>query len=412
MNDYAAHTQRRDAWERLSWLWVALYYITLLATMGLALSVTRNARAQFLLLLLGSGMGIWHAGLMWYWKRQRKDAQRPFHITLLILPGILLWFILVQLTPTFYLMLAGIFPWIYIFLPIRWAALISLLITLLTVGTQMSQANNHFSWDSPALWIYLALSGIGVLMGVWINAIIIQSVSRRKLIEQLQATQAELAAAGRREGMLQERERLAHDIHDTLAQGLISIIMHLEVADQSLPTDPAVSADWPTLRHHLQQARQAARDNLEQARQVVQDLRPDLLTGHTLPEAIQRVVSHWTAQTHIPATATITGPEIPLHPEISVTLLRAVQEALANVQKHAQATDVQVTLSYMEDVVHLDVQDNGLGLNGRSPFPFPGGFGLTAMRQRVIQLGGTVEIESEPGTGTTITVSIPVRRKM
>ena len=91
-----------------------------------------------------------------------------------------------------------------------------------------------------------------------------------------------------------------------------------------------------------------------------------------------------------------------------MTLLRAAQEALNNVTKHAQATDVRLTLSYMGDVVSLDVQDNGVGLAGAEPSRFAGGYGLQAMRERVAQNGGFVTLESDPGEGTTVVVTIPL----
>jgi hypothetical protein len=96
-----------------------------------------------------------------------------------------------------------------------------------------------------------------------------------------------------------------------------------------------------------------------------------------------------------------------LHPEIEVTLLRVAQEALANVAKHAGAAHAWVTLSYMEDVVTLDVRDDGAGFDRAEPNPAGGGFGLIAMRQRVNRLAGQLEIESEPGAGTAVSASLP-----
>jgi signal transduction histidine kinase len=97
-----------------------------------------------------------------------------------------------------------------------------------------------------------------------------------------------------------------------------------------------------------------------------------------------------------------------LHPDIEVTLLRAAQEALANIHKHARATDVQLTLSYMDDVVVLDVQDNGVAFAGAAASPLSGGYGLQAMRERAEECGGSLTVESEPGEGTTVVVSIPI----
>ena len=103
-----------------------------------------------------------------------------------------------------------------------------------------------------------------------------------------------------------------------------------------------------------------------------------------------------------------TGDPRALHPEVEVTLLRVAQEALANVAKHAGAAHAWVTLSYMEDVVTLDVRDDGAGFDQPEPSPAGGGgFGLIAMRQRVNRLAGQLEIESEPGGGTAVSASLP-----
>lgn len=120
-----------------------------------------------------------------------------------------------------------------------------LILTGLIIYEQLTAAGATFSLTNPIIWAFLFTALGAILLGVWITAIIGQSARRRQLIEQLEATQAELAAAERRAGILEERQRLARDIHDTLAQGFTSIVMHLEAADQALPDDP------DTLRKHL-----------------------------------------------------------------------------------------------------------------------------------------------------------------
>ena len=214
-----------------------------------------------------------------------------------------------------------------------------------------------------------------------------------------------LVAQARETAVLQERQRLARDIHDTLAQGFTSIVMHLEAAEQGLP------GDVETVQRHMGQARQMARDSLAQARRVVDDLRPEVLESAPLHEAIARVIEQWQMQSGIVADLQTTGEKRPLHPQVEVTLLRSVQEALANVRKHARARSVSVTLSYMEDVVILDVQDDGMGMAeaATTRSHLAGGFGLVAMRERVEALGGELIVESEPEDGTTISVSLPIQ---
>lgn len=391
--------QRRDAWERLGWLWIALFYGALVMTSALALSdeeLTGNARWVAIGLLLF--LGVWRAALIGLGQdRVWSNARLGFP---LMLVGLAAWYPLIFIHPIFYFLLAGIFPSLFIYMKIPLAIVLSLIYTVLVILGQAQ--GGSVSLGDPFVWGTAGAVLMGILLGVWINAIIGQSMHRRQLLEQLEAAQAQLAAAERREGALQERERLAREIHDTLSQGFTSIVMHLEAAEQALPED------LPTLRRHLDRARQTARDSLGQAREVVQDLRPDLLTEQSLPQAIERVSARWSEEHNILVTTTVTGNVAPLPPGMDVTLLRATQEALANVRKHAEATAVAVTLSYMGDVVVLDVQDDGAGLDNGSPSPFSGGFGLKAMRERVEQLGGTLLVESEPGEGTTLVIEMPV----
>ena len=212
-----------------------------------------------------------------------------------------------------------------------------------------------------------------------------------------------LLAQARETAVLRERQRLAREIHDTLAQGFTSIVMHLEAAEQAIPED------IHTTERHLDQARSTARDSLAQARRVVDDLRPELLESTPFDAAIGRVVQQWEAHSGVEATFKVTGEIRPLHPQVEVTLLRSSQEALANIRKHAQATTACVTLSYLGDTVILDVEDNGLGLTTTAPDGLTsGGFGLVAMRERVSQLGGELFIESEPSDGTTLSISLPL----
>ncbi len=219
-----------------------------------------------------------------------------------------------------------------------------------------------------------------------------------------------LLEQARRAGVLEERQRLAREIHDTLAQGFTSIVLHLEAAEAALPDSGPGHA--PSIQPHLDQARQTARDSLAQARRLVWALRPEILERTTLSAAVERVVARWAEDNQIEANTIITGTVCPLPSQVEVTLLRAVQEALTNAGQHARAERVAVTLSYMSDLVVLDVQDNGIGfdpasVDASSPHQAAGGFGLIAMRERVEQLGGTLLIESAPGEGTTLVVEIP-----
>ncbi|MET0419082.1 MAG: sensor histidine kinase [Actinoplanes sp.] len=213
---------------------------------------------------------------------------------------------------------------------------------------------------------------------------------------------AQLLAQAREAGVLDERQRMAGEIHDVLAQGLTGIVTQLEAADAAA-TRPD---DW---RRHLGTAKSLARESLTEARRSVQALRPQTLDSAALPEAISEIVDGWSDRAGVPAKFITTGTHRPLLPEIETTLLRTAQEALANVARHADAGRVALTLSYMEDVVTLDVRDDGAGFDPAVPAPrsAEGGFGLAAMRERLLRIAGTLDVESEPGGGTALSACVP-----
>ncbi|WP_198676206.1 sensor histidine kinase [Kribbella monticola] len=225
----------------------------------------------------------------------------------------------------------------------------------------------------------------------------------------LEATLAENAVLhqrlldqAREAGVLDERQRMAREIHDTLAQGLTGIITQLQA------TEDADRASW---HKHVDAATQLARDSLREARRSVHALRPEPLnqTGleaERLSEAVAGVAGRWSKLHGIEAEVTTTGTTRPLPADAEVALLRTAQEALANVAKHAKASRVGVTLSYLEDAVALDVRDDGQGIG--QPSTSEGGFGLVAMRERIEALSGDLQIESEPGAGTAISARIPI----
>jgi two-component sensor histidine kinase len=155
-------------------------------------------------------------------------------------------------------------------------------------------------------------------------------------------------------------------------------------------------------RQLLVQAREAG--TLDEARRSVDALRPEPLEGCRLSEALAGVAERWSALNGIPARVTTTGTARPIDPEAEFALLRAAQEALANVARHAHATRVGLTISYMENEVALDVRDDGVGFDPSQP---EHGFGLVAMRQRIAALSGTLQVESEPGGGTAISACVP-----
>jgi signal transduction histidine kinase len=204
---------------------------------------------------------------------------------------------------------------------------------------------------------------------------------------------------------MEERQRLSREIHDTLAQGFTSIVMNLEAAEGAL--DGAKLP--PTARKHIDLARDTARDSLQEARHIVWALRPDLLErASSIDEALRRLARRWSANTDTQVEVNITGEVISLPVEHEIALLRGAQEALNNIRKHAQASEVAITLSYMGDAVALDIHDDGQGFDSNQTGPgWESGFGLHGMRERIEALSGSFYVESQPGEGTTVALSLP-----
>ncbi|MBT2528717.1 sensor histidine kinase [Streptomyces sp. ISL-99] len=226
-----------------------------------------------------------------------------------------------------------------------------------------------------------------------------ESERRRELIDELLAAREDLAAAERTAGTLAERERLAREIHDTLAQGLSSIQLLLRAAERMLPVGAPAAA-------HVRQAREAAQDNLAEARRFVQALTPPGLEHGSLAAALERLC----AATPAPAVQFgVSGTPVQLPTPYEVALLRVAQSALANTVRHARAARAEITLSFMETSVALDVVDDGEGFDPSAPdLRKGGGFGLPAMRSRARSLGGTLSVESAPGQGTAVAITLPL----
>ncbi|MEV0414978.1 sensor histidine kinase [Streptomyces sp. NPDC050448] len=224
----------------------------------------------------------------------------------------------------------------------------------------------------------------------------------RQALDENAALHAQLLLQAREAGVADERRRLAAEIHDTIAQGLTGIIAQLQVV--------AVGSDPDTMRDHLASAQALARHSLGEARRSVQNLSPLDLEHDLLHEALHRTVAAWGTRHGVRADFTVTGTAQQLHEEIEATLLRVAQEALANAGRHAGASRVGVTLSFMGDEVSLDVRDDGRGFDplGLPPRSGTHGFGLDGMRARTERIAGTVTVESEPGHGTAVCARVPL----
>lgn len=289
-------------------------------------------------------------------------------------------------------------------LPMRWA----LPAVAVTATAAIASFVLHGQPITPGTFIGPLLGGaVAVATVLGYQALYRESERRRELIDELLSTRAELAEAERAAGTLAERERLAREIHDTLAQGLSSIQLLLRAAERALP------ADDPALGH-IRQAREAAQDNLAEARRFVRALSPPDLEHGSLAAALERLCSR-SAGAGPAVQFSVSGTPVELPTPYEVALLRIAQSALANTVRHAGADRVEITLSFMETSLALDVVDDGKGFDPRATRRTPasakepdGGFGLPAMRARARSLGGTLSVESAPGQGTAVAITLPL----
>ncbi|MEV7343665.1 sensor histidine kinase [Streptomyces sp. NPDC093544] len=233
-------------------------------------------------------------------------------------------------------------------------------------------------------------------VGSWVIRIIEQSQERAVLITELDASRHEISRLSAAHGALAERERFSREIHDTLAQGFTSLLMLVQAVEAELDRDP------PEARRHLALMAETARQNLAEARALVIGGTPADLDGASLPDALRRLAARHDA------TVEVSGPvrAVPAGPEVVV--LRTCQEALTNARKHAgSSATVSIALEYAAEALTVSVRDDGRGFDPAAPVS---GYGLAGLRSRAAEVGGTAQVRSSPGAGTTVTVRLPVSR--
>ena len=233
------------------------------------------------------------------------------------------------------------------------------------------------------------------------------NTERTALIRELMETREQLAETERAAGVAGERQRIAHEIHDTLAQGLSSIQMLLHAANRDLDGDINVYK----ARERIGLARQTAADNLQEARAMIAALQPAALSQTSLVGALDRMAQGFAAAADLNIEVEADGEVTQLPMKLEAVLLRIAQGAVGNVAKHAQATRARITVSYSDDAVRVDIVDNGVGFDVKAVESRPAGLGhigLAAMKRRAEEVSGEVVIESSPGNGTAVSVSVPL----
>lgn len=376
---------RRHAWETGSPVWDMFYLVVFAAVLTVVLIGTPGSTV-----VAATALAVL---LPWYlfvgrplWTGAGAGPVRAVVYTV----GLFLLFCAAQSqNPNVWFLAFAISPQFFSFMNARMAMGLGIALNFIAAGLL---AYRYPSAAPEAFVIATAGGGFSLFYGAWVSRIIRQSAERAEIIDQLEATRAELAAAQHEAGRLSERQRLAADIHDTLAQGFTSIVMLVQAAQADL------NGSHPVAGRHLDLAARTARENLAEARALVADLAPVQLDGSTLPDALRRLCAE------PGASFATTGTPRPLPMATEVVLLRVCQEALANVRKHAGAQSSTVRLSYEPSAVVLEVGDDGQGF---SPEQVSGGYGLRGMRTRVAEAGGTLTVRSSPGTGTCVSAMVP-----
>jgi len=397
----AAHRPEPDRDGRLERRWFAVWHVVCLSTLvlasGVALRDLAPARATLMLSLV-IALTLWHIVTL---VRHEPDEARP-RVMLVYCVGMLpLFGALLLLHPAFLFVAFGLYAQLFHRLPWRWLLPVGSLFTALLVACQ----SRHLGPLSLTGAIVLALVFVtATLLALMLDGISRQSRERLQVIAELEQTRADLVTAERQAGALAERERLAGEIRDAMAQAFASIVMQLEALEQ---TQPELA---PQARRHLNNARNAARENLGEAQRLVRALRPRALDGVALLDALRQVAARWAAESGVAAAFAVSGHPEPLGADHDLLLLGAAQEGLSNVRKHAAASKATLTLTYFADRCVLHVHDDGRGFASDAPVavdPMSGGVGIAGLRARAAALGASVVVDSTPGKGTTLSISVP-----
>ncbi|WP_312674538.1 sensor histidine kinase [Microbacterium sp.] len=394
-------TGRTRSWGRLvTSLRIGQAVITVVLTVvGVVRSLADGVPVPWLLATALAFLGWYGGGLL---LSSRTDDRALATGWLLGLTAI--WLGAVALSPEFVWLAFSLWLLAGFLLRLRWAALLSIVILAVVIVAPLL----HTGTTTYANVIGPLVGGIFALgMSRGYLELVRDGRERRRLIASLVATQQEMAAlqdelarTQRESGAAAERTRVSRDIHDTVAQSLSSIVLVARSAAEHEDGRDRV----------LGQIGALAAEGLADARRIVDDLMPAELDGSALSDALARMLERLTAETGIAATFHADEDLPALGLDAEVALLRTAQSALANVRSHAGATRVVVTLADAGDAVRLDVVDDGRGFDpSRLESAGPGGgYGLRAMRARLRELGGGLDVESAPGDGTALSAHLPL----
>ena len=385
----------QDVWVRtiIGWhaaFWLMLAVVALVLLIQPDVTATTTSVALALVAVLGAAYAVLGAPAA----RSRSVPRSRAYLAVLV--SVVAGLVALDANVSFLLFLA--FPQVWFFSNRPRDGVVGTVLLTAAVGVAFVVAVGTSADEVSAFALSMGVSLVfSLLMGLWIGGVITQSGRRADLIRELETTRAELAAAHHDQGVMAERERFAREIHDTLAQGFTSVVMLSQAAQAQLADDPSAVSD------QLAAIEQTARENLAEARAVVAAFSPVALEGTDLAGALQRLADRFSAETGIAVDVELGAAGLGLPRDREVVLLRAAQEALANVRRHADADAVTIRLRVAEGTAQVEVSDDGSGFDPAAA----SGFGLSGMRDRVADVGGDMDVETGPGRGTRIRVRVP-----
>jgi len=381
---------------RRRWVDVSVGAVLLLGAVIVALAGTADR-------LPGAGAGVALLVAAYLVARPSMGDEEPRRFGLFVAGAAIAMTLMTFAEPSLATMQVIVYPLVWIFSPDRRGGIVGSLIIGAAVFAGYAVG---FGFAVGAVVESLAVASLSasfsIAMGWWITAIAAYGDERARLLADLTLAQKQVEALSRDKGAADERERLAREIHDTLAQTLAGLVILAEQAGRRWRAGDADGA--ASTVGHLETV---ARDALDETRAIV--ARTAAVPGdRALGAAVERLAARFRADTGLEIVVTAPAePGEPLDRDAQVVLLRCLQEGLANVRKHAAAARVAVTVACEHDGgVRLTVADDGRGFEAEDASPRIG-YGLDGMRERVALAGGSIELASAPGAGTTLTVSLP-----
>ena len=350
-----------------------------------------TSRTGFGLVVLAVFLVGWFA---YGWRFEHSRRAAVFVVALCLVLGPLAIFA----SPTFTTMQTIIFPIVWSAIRSLRRAIIANVAFAILAGIAM-----YFSMgaDTDALLQAVAIEAFSlafsISLGLWITAIERRSAEKQALLEQLRDAQQKLAALSRDAGVTSERERLAREIHDTIAQDLTGLVLIAQRASRELAAGDTAGAG-----QQLSVLEEGARTALAETRALVASSAPPALDGNGIGPALERLGERFERETSrlVEVTADV---EVAIDRDLEVVLLRCAQEGLANVRKHSGASRASIRLVISDDERSLRVSDNGAGFELDAPRD---GYGLSGMRERLALVGGTLDIESG-ADGTALLITLP-----